>query len=83
MSAMSLVARVFTRHVVNVCYKSASVPVQVQPKRNQWSFIKMPEPGVKGKSYRRIVHFKDKYTVEPLNVTNLAGRDPVTGAYYI
>ncbi|XP_050484614.1 39S ribosomal protein L2, mitochondrial [Bombus huntii] len=79
MSAMSLVARVFTRHVANICYKPASVPVQVQPKRNQWNLVKVPKPGVKGKSYRRIVHFKDKYTVEPLNVTNLAGRDPVTG----
>ncbi|XP_071866139.1 mitochondrial ribosomal protein L2 [Bombus fervidus] len=79
MSAMSLVARVFTRHSVNVCYKAASVPVQVQPKRNQWNLVKLPNPGEKGKSYRRIVHYKDKYTVEPLNVTNLAGRDPVTG----
>lgn len=83
MSAMSLVARVFTRHVTNICYKPASVPVQVQPKRNQWNLVKVPKPGVKGKSYRRTVHFKDKYTVEPLIVTNLAGRDPVTGACYI
>lgn len=83
MSAMSLVARVFTRHVANICYKPVIVSVQVQPKRNQWNLVKLPEPGVKGKSYRRIVHFKDKYTVEPLNVTNLAGRDPVTGACYI
>lgn len=41
--------------------------------------MKLPKPGVDGKSYRRIVHFKEKYTVEPLQVTNLAGRDPVTG----
>lgn len=32
-----------------------------------------------GKSFRRIVHFEDKYTVKPLKVTNLAGRDPETG----
>ncbi|XP_013183664.1 large ribosomal subunit protein uL2m [Amyelois transitella] len=37
-----------------------------------------PKPGF-GKSFRRIVHFPDKYTVKPLEVTNLAGRDPVTG----
>lgn len=34
-----------------------------------------------GKQYRRIVHFPEdnKYTVEPLKNTHLAGRDPVTG----
>ncbi|XP_026750202.2 39S ribosomal protein L2, mitochondrial [Galleria mellonella] len=40
--------------------------------------IEKPKPGF-GKSYRRIVHFTDEYTVKPLEVTNLAGRDPVTG----
>lgn len=37
-----------------------------------------PKPGF-GKSYRRIVHFPEEYTVKPLEVTNLAGRDPETG----
>lgn len=37
-----------------------------------------PKPGF-GKSYRRIVHFAEEYTVKPLNVTNLAGRDPESG----
>lgn len=83
MSAMSLVGRAFTRQIVEVCSKVASVSVQLQPKRSQWNLVKKPKPGEKGKSYRRIVHFQDKYTVEPLNVTNLAGRDPVTGAYFI
>ncbi|XP_038221883.1 39S ribosomal protein L2, mitochondrial [Zerene cesonia] len=40
--------------------------------------IEKPKPGF-GKSYRRIVHFPEEYTVKPLDVTNLAGRDPVTG----
>lgn len=40
--------------------------------------VTKPEPGV-GKAYRRIVHFPENYTVKPLEVTNLAGRDPVTG----
>ncbi|CAK1542188.1 unnamed protein product [Leptosia nina] len=40
--------------------------------------IVKPKPGF-GKSYRRIVHFPEEYTVKPLNVTNLAGRDPVSG----
>jgi hypothetical protein len=38
----------------------------------------VPKPG-NGRSFRRIVHYPEKYTVEPLKVTNLAGRDPVTG----
>lgn len=40
--------------------------------------IEKPKPGF-GKSYRRIVHFPEEYTVKPLEVTNLAGRDPVSG----
>ncbi|KAJ4430172.1 large ribosomal subunit protein uL2m [Periplaneta americana] len=38
----------------------------------------LPKPGT-GRAFRRIVHYEDEYTVKPLNVTNLAGRDPVTG----
>lgn len=44
--------------------------------------IVKPKPGL-GKSYRRIVHFPDEYTVKPLEVTNLAGRDPVSGKFVI
>ncbi|XP_045501335.1 39S ribosomal protein L2, mitochondrial [Colias croceus] len=40
--------------------------------------IVKPKPGF-GKSYRRIVHFPEEYTVKPLDVTNLAGRDPESG----
>lgn len=32
-----------------------------------------------GISFRRIVHFPEEYTIKPLEVTNLAGRDPKTG----
>jgi len=48
------------------------------PKRNNWKLVKLPEIG-KGIAFRRTVHFKDQYTVQPLKVTNLGGRDPVTG----
>lgn len=41
--------------------------------------VTKPQPGAGNKSYRRIVHFPEKYTVKPLEVTNLGGRDPVTG----
>ena len=41
----------------------------------------LPKPG-NGKAFRRIVHYPEKYTVQPLNVTNLAGRDPVTGNFF-
>lgn len=27
----------------------------------------------------RMVHYPEEYTIKPLEVTNLAGRDPVTG----
>jgi len=42
----------------------------------------LPKPG-NGRPFRRIVHYPENYTVEPLNVTNLAGRDPVTGRLLI
>ena len=39
-----------------------------------------PKPEIgRGKSFRRIVHFPENYTVKPLEVTNLGGRDPKTG----
>lgn len=41
-------------------------------------YVEKPEPGY-GISYRRIVHFPEDYTVKPLNVTNLGGRDPISG----
>ncbi|KAK3912248.1 39S ribosomal protein L2, mitochondrial [Frankliniella fusca] len=36
-----------------------------------------PKPGEV--CLKRIVHYEDEYTVKPLNVTRLGGRDPVTG----
>lgn len=56
---------------------SSSVPCSL-PVRTIYKFIEKPKPG-DGKAFRRIVHYPDEYTVKPLEVTNLAGRDPVTG----
>ncbi|XP_018404685.1 PREDICTED: 39S ribosomal protein L2, mitochondrial [Cyphomyrmex costatus] len=81
MSAAALTRRVFGQQVVTSINKFAGLTVSVLsqvPKRYKWKLVKLPEPG-KGIAFRRIVHFKDEYTVEPLRVTNLAGRDPVTG----
>lgn len=41
-----------------------------------------PKPGF-GIAYRRVVHYPEEYTVQPLEVTNLAGRDPVSGKYVL
>lgn len=38
-----------------------------------------PNSGPHSGKFRRIVHYPDKYTVKPLEVTNLGGRDPVSG----
>ncbi|XP_014222155.1 39S ribosomal protein L2, mitochondrial [Trichogramma pretiosum] len=59
--------------------RPAAASCQLMISRDYYKPKYVPKPGIKGKSYRRIVHFKDEYTVEPLEVTNLAGRDPVTG----
>lgn len=50
----------------------------IVPERTIYKFIKKPSPGT-GQAFRRIVHYPDEYTVKPLSVTNLGGRDPETG----
>ncbi|XP_077271627.1 mitochondrial ribosomal protein L2 [Temnothorax americanus] len=77
MSAVALTRRVFGQQISNFVGSTVSVLSQV-PRRYKWKLVKLPEPGT-GIAFRRIVHYKDEYTVEPLEVTNLAGRDPVTG----
>lgn len=56
----------------------ASAEAYSIPVRTIYKFIEKPKPG-NGKAFRRIVHYPDEYTVRPLDVTNLAGRDPETG----
>jgi len=46
--------------------------------REKCKVVEKPKPGA-GTQFRRIVHFKDEYTVEPLKITHLAGRDPASG----
>ncbi|XP_011154177.1 39S ribosomal protein L2, mitochondrial [Harpegnathos saltator] len=78
MSTVMLARRVLCKQITDFVGLTTSMLNQV-PRRYRFKFVDIPKPGVGGKSWRRIVHFKDKYTVEPLEVTNLAGRDPVTG----
>ncbi|XP_018310964.1 39S ribosomal protein L2, mitochondrial [Mycetomoellerius zeteki] len=77
MSAATLTRRVFGQQISNFVGLTISVLSQIS-RRYKWKLVQLPEPG-KGKAFRRIVHFKNEYTVKPLNITNLAGRDPVTG----
>lgn len=67
-SNLAITPALITRRTIHV----ASVTFASKPN------IEKPKPGF-GISYRRIVHFPEKYTVKPLDVTNLAGRDPVSG----
>ena len=79
-----LFRRVITKQLINDFVSSnAPATYQIQPSRNagMWKPKIKAKPGALGKSYRRIVHFKDEYTVEPLDNTHLAGRDPETGKY--
>lgn len=59
-------------------FKLLEAPTTNQSIVRQIKFVTKPKPG-QGKAYRRIVHYPEEYTVKPLDVTNLAGRDPVTG----
>ncbi|XP_015114440.1 39S ribosomal protein L2, mitochondrial [Diachasma alloeum] len=80
--AMSAVLRsVFAKNLSDLVLLHSPAVCQVQLTRGtkSWRLIEKPKPGINGKAYRRFVHFKDEYTVEPLQVTNLAGRDPITG----
>lgn len=82
MSAVSLFRRVCVNQIVDFFGANAAVTYNA-PRRYRWTYFKLPKPGVDGKSYRRIIHFENEYTVKPLEVTNLAGRDPVSGTYCI
>ncbi|KAI4495737.1 hypothetical protein M0802_008360 [Mischocyttarus mexicanus] len=79
MSALTLLRRVVSDQIFNSFIKSSPISCQIQSKRNRWKYLKPQRPDEPGKYYKRIVHYKNEYTIEPLNVTNLAGRDPVTG----
>jgi len=46
--------------------------------RHKARYVQKPVIG-HGVAFRRKVHFPEKYTVKPLEVTNLAGRDPTSG----
>lgn len=46
--------------------------------RQKCKIVEKPKPGA-GQQFRRIVHFTDEYTVAPLKISHLAGRDPETG----
>lgn len=46
--------------------------------RTRYNYVELPKIG-HGKCFRRIVHYPEEYTVKPLEVTNLGGRDPKTG----
>jgi large subunit ribosomal protein L2 len=79
MSLSSMFCRQFRQQILNSVRSKVPASYSIQQNCNYWKPVNVPKPGIKGKSYRRIVHFKENYTVEPLEVTNLAGRDPVTG----
>lgn len=52
--------------------------VGLQQLRGKTKVVEKPKPGA-GQQFRRTVHFPEEYTVEPLKITHLAGRDPVSG----
>lgn len=71
---MNNLTRIFSKIVL----EGPSLPVVVGSVR--FKHVEKPPHGV---NYRRVIHYPEKYTVKPLDVTNLAGRDPVTGRLVI
>ncbi|KAK0096475.1 hypothetical protein PV326_005409 [Microctonus aethiopoides] len=76
-----MLRRLVDKSITNLFIINLPVSCQVQANRGtqSWVPVDKPKPGINGKSYRRFVHYEDEYTVKPLQVTNLAGRDPITG----
>nr|XP_023018193.1 39S ribosomal protein L2, mitochondrial [Leptinotarsa decemlineata] len=73
---MGTLVRIFNR--LTLLDASATCSKALIPVRYKAKHVEKPEIG-HGKSFRRIVHYPEEYTVKPLNVTNLGGRDPKTG----
>ncbi|XP_041980791.1 39S ribosomal protein L2, mitochondrial [Aricia agestis] len=71
--------KLFSRLTINTSPSIVTRSIHVSPSLliSKPNLVK-PKPGL-GISYRRIVHYPEEYTVKPLEVTNLAGRDPVSG----
>ncbi|XP_034949906.1 39S ribosomal protein L2, mitochondrial [Chelonus insularis] len=80
MAASMIIRRIIANNIDTLLPKSP-ILCQLQQVRTtlSWTPSKKPKPGIKGKSYRRFIHWEDEYTIKPLQVTNLAGRDPITG----
>ncbi|XP_045467999.1 39S ribosomal protein L2, mitochondrial [Harmonia axyridis] len=66
--------RIFSKIIL----ESPPIPVVLTSVR--FKYVEKPPNGV---NYRRKIHYPEKYTIKPLDVTNLAGRHPVTGKLVI
>lgn len=73
---MASLTKIFQNLKITTLLQSPAKAIFTQER--SYKYIKLPKPGT-GQAFRRIVHFPENYTVEPLNSTNIAGRDPVTG----
>lgn len=72
---MSSLARVIQK--LSILDLKATTPI-ISSVRFKAKIVEKPQIG-HGISFRRRVNYPEEYTVKPLNVTNLGGRDPVTG----
>lgn len=72
---MNNVTTIFKQLSIKTCNNYLTAIGNVRTKTR---FVEKPQIG-HGKSFRRIVHFPENYTIKPLNITNLGGRDPKTG----
>ena len=75
---VSLIRSIQNLRIINQKPLLSLASININVNRNVIKFVDKPQPG-QGKSYRRIVHYPEKYTIEPLKTTHLAGRDLVTG----
>lgn len=75
--AMASLTKIFQNLKITPLLQSPATAVFTQ-ERTVYKFVQKPKPGT-GQAFRRVVHYPEKYTVQPLPTTHLAGRDPITG----
>lgn len=64
----------------NTAFHLKKVSFSLSAVSNRRGDIPLPSNvGGKAGKFRRIVHYPEEYTVKPLKITRLGGRDPVSG----
>ena len=80
MSLLCTALRNLSLKNVEALSKSTLSQLSVVSVRHKCKDVELPSnTGPGSGKFRRIVHYPEEYTVKPLKITNLGGRDPISG----